>query len=87
MPSRAVVLLGDLGGELSYRLSLMRSSYDLLTVVPESRRITYGGDSCVSDDMESLYEVSLDGYSTHFSISDTGMGIFLIVPQAGASSC
>ena len=87
MPSREVALLGDLGGELSYRLSLMRSSYDLLTVVPESRRITYGGDSCVSDDMESLSECSLDGDAVRFRIGDTGMEIFLMVPRASALSC
>ena len=44
MPSRATALLGDLGSEVSSRLFFMRSSYDILTVVPESRRITYGGD-------------------------------------------
>ena len=44
MTSRAMALLGDLGGEVSSQLSFMRSSYDISTVVPESRRITYGGD-------------------------------------------
>ena len=34
MTSRVVELLGDLGGEVSSRLSLMRSSYDLSNVVP-----------------------------------------------------
>ena len=50
-------------------------------------RITYGGDSCVSDDMESLSEFSLDGDAAHFRIGDTGMGIFLMVPLSGSSSC
>ena len=77
-------LLGDLEGEPSSRLAWMRLSYDLLTLVPESRRITYGGDSCVSDGMESLSECSVDGDATHFRIGDNGMGIFLMVPQSGA---
>ena len=51
MPSRAVVFLGDLGGEVSSRLSFMRSSYDLSTVVPESTIITYGGEFCSYDDL------------------------------------
>ena len=50
-------------------------------------RITYGDESCVSDDMESLSELSLDGDAAHFNIGDTGMGIFLMVPRAGALSC
>ena len=58
----------------------MRSSYDFFTVVPEYRRITYGGDSCDYDEMESLSDCSVDGDATNFSIGDTGMGIFLIVP-------
>ena len=52
MPSRAAALIGDLGGEVSSRLSFMTSSYDLLTVVPKSRRIPSGGDVCSSDDMD-----------------------------------
>ena len=65
----------------------MRSSYDFLAVVPDSRRIIYGGYSCVSDEMESLSDCSVDGDAAHFSIGDTGMVIFLIVPLAGALSC
>ena len=57
-------------------------SYDFLALVPESRRITYGGEYFVSDDMESLSECSVDGDAAHFRIGDTGMGIFLIVPLA-----
>ena len=64
----------------------MRLSYDFLTVVPESRIIAYGDDSCVSDEMESLYDCSVDGDAAHFSIGDTGIGVFFMVPQAGASS-
>ena len=87
MPSSVEALLGDLGGKVSYQLSWMRLSYYFLTVVPESRRITYGGDSCVSDDMESLSEDSVDGYATHFRIGDTGMWTFLMVPRASALLC
>ena len=49
MPSGSVGLLGDLEGEALSRPSLMRFSYDFSAVVPDSRRIKYGGESCVSD--------------------------------------
>ena len=52
--------------------------------MPEYRRIKYGGDYCVSDDMKSLYECSVDVDASHFRIGDTGMGIFLMVSRAGA---
>ena len=87
MPSRSAALLGDLVGEVSSRLSLMRLSYDFSTVVPDYRTIRYGGDSCVYNDMESLYEGYVYGDAVHFRIGDTGMGIFLTVPRAGASLC
>ena len=61
MPSRAAELLGDLEGEASPRPAWSRSSYDFLEVLPKSSRITCGGDSCVSDDMESLLGCSMDG--------------------------
>ena len=51
-----------------------------MTVVLESRRKTYGGDSGVSDEMEPLLNFSADGDAAHFSIGDTGIGIFLMVP-------
>ena len=47
MPSRGAALIVDLEGGASSQLSWIRSSYYLSTVVPDSRRITYGGDSCV----------------------------------------
>ena len=65
----------------------MRLSHDFLTVVPLSRRITYGGDSCVSDEMDYVSECSVYGDATDSRIGDTAMGIFLMVPSAGASSC
>ena len=65
----------------------MKSSYDILTVVPESRRITYGGDFFSSDVMESCYKGSVDGYSAVIIIGDTVMGILLVVPQDGVSLC
>ena len=83
----ATALLGDLEGESLSRLAWMRSSYDLLTVVPESSRITYGVESCVSDYMKSLSEFSVDKDAAHFRIGDTGMGILLMVPRSGASLC
>ena len=73
-------MLGDLEGEALSRLAWMRSSYDFLKLVPESKIITYGGESCVSDEMESLSKCSVDGDATHFSMGDTEMGIFLMVP-------
>ena len=85
MPSRAAALIGNLGEEVSSRLSWMRSSYYFSAVVPESRIITYGCESCVSDDMESLYECSADGDAEHFRIGDTGMVIFLMVPKVSVS--
>ena len=42
----------------------MRLPYDFLTLVPDYRIITYGGDSCVSDEMESLSDCSIDGDAT-----------------------
>ena len=85
MPSRAAALLGDLGGEVSSRLSFMRSSYYISSVVPLSRRITYGGDVCSYDVIDSCSKVSYDGDDAVISIRDTGMGIFLMVPQVGVS--
>ena len=58
----------------------MRLPYDFLTLVPDYRIITYGGDSCVSDEMESLSDCSVGGDAAHFSIGDTGIGIFLMLP-------
>ena len=65
----------------------MRLPYYFSTVVPESRIITYGGDSYVSDEMESLSDCSVCGDATYFSIGDIVMGMLLMVPQAGALSC
>ena len=83
MPSRATELLGDFGGEVSSRLSFMRSSYDISTVVPKSRRITYGGEFCSSDVLESCFKGSVDVDAAVISIGDTGMRILLMVPQFG----
>ena len=80
MTSRAAALLGDFGGEVSSQLSFMRSPYDLLTVVPEYRRITYGGVFCSYDVMKYRSKGYVDGDAAVISIRDTGMGIFLMVP-------
>ena len=61
----------------------MRSSYDRSTVVPFSRRITYWGDVCSSDVIDSCSKVSVDGDAAVLSIGDTGMGIFLMVTRFG----
>ena len=86
IPSREAALLGDLEGEESSQPALTSSSYDLSKIVPDFRRITYGGDYYVSDEMDSLSDCSVDGDAAHFSIGDAGMGILLMVPRAGASS-
>ena len=80
MTSRAAALLGDFWGEVSSQLSFMRSPYDLLTVVPDSRRITYGGAFCSYDVMKYRSKGYVDGDAAVISIRDTGMGIFLMVP-------
>ena len=87
MPSRAEAFLEDLGIELSSRLSLTRSSYDRSTVIPLSRRITYGGDVCSSDVIDSCSKVSGTGDAAVFNIGDNGIGIFLMVPRVGISLC
>ena len=51
MSSRAAAFFVDLEGEASSQPAWMRSSYDFSTVVPESRIMTYGGDSGSSVDM------------------------------------
>ena len=76
-------MIGDLGIEVSSRLSLMRFSYDLSTVITLSRRITYGGDVCSSDIIDYCSKISGTGDTTVFNIGDNGIGIFLIVPQVG----
>ena len=85
MPSRSTAFLGDLGDEVSSQISFMRSSYDLLTVVSESRSITYGGDVCLSDVVNSCSKGSVDVHAAVLSIGDTVMGIFLMVPRLGVS--
>ena len=77
-------MLGDLEVEVSVRLSFMRLSHDISTVVPLSSRITYEGDVCSYDVIDSCYKVSVDGDAKVFSIGDTGMVIFWMVPQVGA---
>ena len=79
-----VVFLGDLGGEVSSRLSFMRFSYDLSTVVPLSNIITYGGDVCSSDSCSKVY---VDGDAIVLSIGYTGTGMLLMVPRVGGSLC
>ena len=63
----------------------MRSSYDISTVIPLSRIITYGGDFCSSDVIDYFSKVYVDRDAAVLSIGDTGMGIFLMVSQVGIS--
>ena len=83
MPSRAAALISDLGGDLLSQLPFIRPSYDLSTVVTFSRRITYGGDFCLSDVFEFCSKGSVDRDAAVFIIGDTGIGIFLMVPRVG----
>ena len=69
----------DVKGELSYQTDCIRSSYDFLTVVPESRRMTYGSDSGSSDDMELSSDWFGNGEAEYFIIDDTESGILLMV--------
>ena len=87
MPYRAAALLGYLGFEVSSRMSFMRLSYDISTVISLSRRIAYGGDVCSSDIINYCYEVSLHGDAAVLNICDIWMGIFLMVPRVGISLC
>ena len=76
--------ISDLVGEVSSLLSLMRLSYDFSTVVSDYRSISYGGDCCVSGDMDYLSESYVYGDTAHFRICEIVMVIFLMVPQSGA---
>ena len=87
MSSRAAVFLGDLGVDLSSRVSLMRFSYDRSTMIPLSRRITYGGDFCSSDVMDYFSKSSGTGDAAVFNIRDNGIVILLMVPRVGISLC
>ena len=80
-----MALFGDLGVDLSSRVSLMRSSYDCSTVIQFSRRITYGGDFGSSDVMDSCSKSSGTGDAVVFNIGDNGIRIFLTVPRVGIS--
>ena len=80
-----MALFGDLGVDLSSRVSLMRSSYDCSTVIPFYRRITYGGYFGSSDVMDSFSKYSGTGDAAVFNIGDNGVGIFLMVPRVGIS--
>ena len=68
MPYRNSAFLGDLGVEVSSQLSFIRSSYDLSTVIPLSRRITYGGEVFLSGVIDSCSKVSLPGDAAVFNI-------------------
>ena len=87
MPSMDVALIGDLGVDLSSRVSLMRSSYDRLTMIPLSRRITYGGDFGSSDVMYYCSKSSGTGDAAFFNIGDNGIRILLMVPRVVISLC
>ena len=87
MPSIAAALLDDLEFEISSQVSLMRSSYDHLTVILLSRKITYGGDVGSSDVIDSCSKVSETGDAEVFNIGDNGIRIFLMVPRVGISLC
>ena len=70
----------DEEGETSFQPDWIRSSYDLSTVIPESRRMSYGVESGSSDDMELSSDWFGNGEAADFIIVETGSGILLIVP-------
>ena len=53
----------------------MRYSYNFLTVVPDSRILTYGGDSGSSDGWELSSDWFYNGEAADFVIVDTGIGV------------
>ena len=87
MPYGAAALLRELGVDLSSRVSLMRSSYYRLNVVPLSRRITYGGDFGSYDIMDSCSKYPRTSDAAVFNIGDNGIIIFLMVPRFGIYLC
>ena len=72
MPSKAAVFYVGEAGETSSRTDLMRSSYNFLTVVPESSRIKYGGEYGSSDDWKLSSDWFDNGEAAYFMIVDTG---------------
>ena len=57
MSYKATALFVDREREPSYRPYWIRSSYDFLIYIPESSRMTYGGDSGSYDDMEMVSDI------------------------------
>ena len=72
-------------GEKSSIPALIRSLYDFSTLTPESRRITYGGDSESSDYWDLSYDGFDNGEAKDFMIVETGSGILSMVPQTRES--
>ena len=87
MPSKAAELFVDEEGGTSSRPDWIRSSYDFLIVIPESRRMTYGGEFGSSDDMKLSSDWFGNGEASDFMIFETGSGILLMVPRASTSLC
>ena len=87
MPYTAAALLGDLGVDLSSRVSLMRLLHARLTVIPLSSRITYGGGFGSSDVMDSCSKSSGTGDAAVFNIGGSGIGIFLMAPRVRIYLC
>ena len=57
MSSKVEALFVDKEGEPSSQPAWISSSYDFSIVIPESRRMTYGGDSGSSDDVELVSDI------------------------------
>ena len=87
MPYNAAALFVGKEVEISSRPALIRSSYDILTVILESRRITYGGDSGSSDDWGLSSDWCNNDEAEYFIIVETGGGILFMVPQTRESLC
>ena len=60
MSYKAKALFLDREGEPSSRPAWIRSSYDFSIVIPQSRRITYGGDYGSYDDMYMVSDIDVN---------------------------
>ena len=77
----------DKEGEPSSQPAWISSSYDFSIVIPESRRMTYGGEFGSSDDMKLSSDWFGNGEASDFMIFETGSGILLMAPRTRKSLC
>ena len=56
-------------------------------MIPESRIITYGGDSGMSDDLELSSEFLDGGNAEYWIIGDNGIRVLFMVPLTSEPLC